>query len=60
MVLATRNGPSVEYRLADLRLIQALDLLRAVLRDGLSHRIELFGVIDSAPAQVAQVGEDPL
>ena len=42
MVTATRLGSSVEYRLADNRLVQALDLLRAVLRDHLSHRAELI------------------
>ena len=41
MVNTTRNGPSVEYRLADIRLIQALDLLREALRDHLTHRAEL-------------------
>jgi ArsR family transcriptional regulator len=41
MVTATRLGPSVEYRLADERLVKALDLLRAVLRDQLSHRAKL-------------------
>lgn len=41
MVIATRMGPSVEYKLADRRLIEALDILRAVLRDSLSHRAEL-------------------
>lgn len=45
MVIATRLGPTVEYRLSDERLIQALDLLRAVLRDTLAHRAELFGMI---------------
>jgi ArsR family transcriptional regulator len=45
MVIATRLGPAVEYRLGDERLIQALDLLRAVLRDNLSHRAELAGVL---------------
>jgi len=45
MVIATRQGPSVEYRLADDRLIQALDLLRAALRDYLSHRAELAGAM---------------
>jgi DNA-binding transcriptional ArsR family regulator len=45
MVVATRLGPSVEYRLADERLIQALDLLRAALRDHLSHRAELAGAL---------------
>ena len=43
MVVATRVGPAVEYRLGDKRLIQALDLLRAMLRDTLSHRAELHG-----------------
>jgi ArsR family transcriptional regulator len=43
MVAATRVGPAVEYRIGDPRLIQALDLLRAVLRDNLSHRAILAG-----------------
>lgn len=38
MVIATRKGQMVEYSLADERLIQALDLLREVLRDGLMRR----------------------
>lgn len=42
MVTAQRQGPSVLYRLADTRLIQALDLLRAVLHDNLAHRANLF------------------
>lgn len=46
MVIATRIGTSVEYRLADDRLIQALDLLRAALRDHLYHRAELAGAIE--------------
>jgi DNA-binding transcriptional ArsR family regulator len=41
MVTAVRQGASVEYSLADIRLIQALDLLRAVLRDNLAHRAKL-------------------
>ena len=46
MVTATRLGSSVEYRLGDPRLIEALDLLRAALRDHLSHRAELAGVLN--------------
>jgi ArsR family transcriptional regulator len=42
MVLANRVGAAVEYSLADQRLIEALDLLRAVLRDHLSHRAHLI------------------
>ncbi len=41
MVIATRQGPAVSYRLGDRRLIEALDLLRAVLRDHLTRRSEL-------------------
>ncbi len=42
MVIAQRQGPSVLYSLADVRLVQALDLLRAVLHDNLAHRANLF------------------
>ena len=42
MVQATRQGPAVIYELGDRRLIEALDLLRAVLRDHLAHRGELI------------------
>lgn len=45
MVLANRRGPMVGYSLADKRLIEALDLLRAVLRDHLSRRADLAGII---------------
>jgi ArsR family transcriptional regulator len=45
MVVAERQGAVVLYTLADKRLIQALDLLRAVLRDGLARRAALAGVI---------------
>ncbi len=41
LVSATRKGASVEYALIDERLIQALDLLRAVLFDRLTHRAHL-------------------
>jgi ArsR family transcriptional regulator len=38
MVEAVRQGLSVEYRLADQRLIEALDLLRGVMRDRITQR----------------------
>ncbi len=41
MVIAERQGPSVFYQLSDPRLIEALDLLRAVLRDLISQRAAL-------------------
>jgi len=42
MVTPNRKGTVIEYSLADVRLIQALDLLRAVMRDGLTKRAELI------------------
>jgi DNA-binding transcriptional ArsR family regulator len=45
MVVADRLGAVVQYRLTDQRLIQAMDLLRAVLRDNLAHRAELAGMM---------------
>jgi len=41
MVIPKRQGTIIQYTLADDRLIQALDLLRAVMRDGLAKRAEL-------------------
>jgi ArsR family transcriptional regulator len=41
MVRTKRLGTVIQYALADKRLIQALDLLRAVMRDGLTKRAEL-------------------
>jgi len=42
LVSATRQGQSIEYTLTDARIIEALDLLRAVLRDSLSRRANLM------------------
>jgi ArsR family transcriptional regulator len=42
MVIPNRRGTVIQYSLADDRLIQALDLLRAVMRDGLTKRAELI------------------
>ncbi len=42
LVRTTRLGPSVEYRLGDARLIEALDLLRQILRDTVSRSAELL------------------
>ena len=45
IVQANRTGASVEYSLSDRRLIEALDLLRSVLRDHLSRRAQLVGAL---------------
>jgi ArsR family transcriptional regulator len=42
LVAASRQGTSVEYSLTDRRLIQALDLLRNVLRARLTYRASLI------------------
>ena len=42
MVIPNRKGTVIEYSLSDDRLIQALDLLRAVMRDGLARSAELI------------------
>jgi ArsR family transcriptional regulator len=42
LVRAERDGTTVEYSLADVRLIEALDLLRAIMRDQWAHRAEIL------------------
>lgn len=45
MVTTNRMGTIIEYALADKRIIEALDLLRAIMRDGLTKRAELIEAI---------------
>jgi len=45
LVYAVRQGTTATYHLADPRLIQALDLLRTVMRERIAHRAGL--VIDT-------------
>ena len=42
LVHTVRQGTTVTYHLADLRLIKALDLLRTVMRERLAHRAGLM------------------
>ena len=42
LVVAERQGTSMLYKLADHRLIDALDILRTVLRDRIMHRANLI------------------
>jgi ArsR family transcriptional regulator len=42
LVRATRQGMNVLYELTDHRIIEALDLLRAVLRDLIQHSANLM------------------
>jgi DNA-binding transcriptional ArsR family regulator len=48
LVHAERSGTTVEYSLADMRLIEALDLLRAIMRDQWAHRAEIIGSTEEA------------
>ena len=42
LVDATRQGTSIQYELTDHRVIDALDLLRSILRDRIQHRASLI------------------
>jgi len=46
LVTANRQGTTITYQLVDNRLIQALDLLRSVLRDSLVRRANLVEELD--------------
>jgi len=48
LVLPERNGSVVEYRLTDHRLIEALDILRTVLYDRITHRASLFDIEEAS------------
>ena len=41
IVRAEREGQSINYRLSDPRIIQALDLLRSILADQLNDQVRL-------------------
>jgi ArsR family transcriptional regulator len=41
LVRTTRHGVSIMYELADCRLIEALNLLRAVLRDQIAYKANM-------------------
>lgn len=45
LVHTVRNGTTITYHLSDHRLIQALDLLRSVMRDRLTERASLVNEI---------------
>lgn len=42
LVRTNRQGTTIQYELNDLRLIQALDLLRAVMRDRIAYQANLI------------------
>ena len=48
LVTATREGPNVYYSLADRRVLDALDIMRTILRDRLAEeaRLAQFSALD--------------
>jgi len=46
LVETNRQGTTITYHLADTRLTQALDLLRAVMRDRLAYRASLINKLN--------------
>ncbi len=42
LVTATRQGMNVQYSLTDERIIQALDILRAIMRDRIQYHASLI------------------
>ena len=42
LVHPVRFGANIEYRLTDDRLVEALDLLRAILRDRIAYRASIM------------------
>jgi ArsR family transcriptional regulator len=46
LVTAERKGTNMHYHLTDRRLIDALDILRSVLRDRIVHRANLITEVE--------------
>ena len=44
LVIATRQGMMVQYSLADKRVIDALDILRSIMRESIQKRASLVAV----------------
>ena len=47
LVTAERQGMTVEYSLADHRVVDALDILRSIMRDSIQKRANLLEVVAS-------------
>jgi ArsR family transcriptional regulator len=47
LVIATRQGMMVQYSLADKRIIDALDILRSIMRDSIQKRASLVEVVST-------------
>ncbi len=47
LVNGVRQGTVVEYHLVDKRLIQALDILRSIMRDRITYRANLIEKVEA-------------
>jgi len=57
LIVARKDGTAIYYSLADERIIQALDLMRAMLADLLAQRA---GLLEHARTNGPQADADPL
>jgi len=57
LVLYERQGASVLYSLADTRLIEVLDMLRAVMRDRINYRAALVETSHQSGGQSGGIHE---
>jgi DNA-binding transcriptional ArsR family regulator len=48
LVFALRQGTTLEYHMTDMRLVEALNMLRSVLRDRLTYNASLMESADEA------------
>jgi len=54
LVSAERQGTNMIYNLTDHRLIEALDLLRSVMRDRIIRRANLIAEVDARNEQILE------
>ena len=55
LVFALRQGTTLEYHLTDMRLVDALNMLRSVLRDRLTYNANLIESVDALEKNVDEV-----
>jgi DNA-binding transcriptional ArsR family regulator len=57
LVYAIRQGTTLEYHLTDMRLVDALNMLRMVLRDRLTYRANLMESASEAEQETVEVDQ---
>lgn len=54
LVSSVRQGTTLEYRLTDMRLVDALNMLRTVLRDRLTYNASLMESVNNLDKAVVE------